>query len=344
MGIDENNIQYLVLWITEDCNLRCKYCYANAGEKKAYMNRATFTKTLDLAGDNNYKLQIAGGEPLMNFSLIKEIYDYLQVKNPKININMQTNGTLINSEIAKKIKKMNIGVGVSLDGPIGINEKFRGKTIETINGIKTLGRENIIVNLNSVITDESIKYLDELVDLAFYCGNVYGIGLDLLRKTGRYMDNEGEFNEAKAGDIKKYLNKAYDRSKYLYEISGKRIILREIEDARFRLNMENPCKDYCYAALGSSMVVLPNGDIYPCSSFVGNEEYYMGNVHDRDSIKSIELRTQNMKYCKNCKYEKYCSRGCPARLIINDENIIPLDCALRKTAFEIVSRELNLNI
>ena len=344
MGIDENNIQYLVLWITEDCNLRCKYCYANAGEKKAYMNRATFTKALDLAGDNNYKLQIAGGEPLMNFSLIKEIYDYLQVKNPKININMQTNGTLINSEIAKKIKKMNIGVGVSLDGPIGINEKFRGKTIETINGIKTLGRENIIVNLNSVITDESIKYLDELVDLAFYCGNVYGIGLDLLRKTGRYMDNEGEFNEAKAGDIKKYLNKAYDRSKYLYEISGKRIILREIEDARFRLNMENPCKDYCYAALGSSMVVLPNGDIYPCSSFVGNEEYYMGNVHDRDSIKSIELRTQNMKYCKNCKYEKYCSRGCPARLIINDENIIPLDCALRKTAFEIVSRELNLNI
>ena len=339
----ENNIQYMVLWITDDCNLRCKYCYANAGKRKSYMDRDTFIKALDLAGNNNYKLQIAGGEPLLNFLLIEEIYDYLQWKNPKIKISLQTNGTLINTEMAKKIKEMDIGVGVSLDGPIDINEQFRGKTLETIKGIKKLGKENVIVNLNSVITDENIKYLDKLVDLAFYLGNVYGIGLDLLRKTGRYMENQGEFNEASGEDIKKYLNKAYGRSKYLYEVSGKKIILREIEDARFRLKMGNPCKDYCYAALGSSMVVLPNGDIYPCSSFVGNGEYYMGNVHNRDSIKNIKLRDKTREYCRSCQYERYCSRGCPARLLINDEEI-PLDCILRKTAFEIVSKELNLNI
>lgn len=331
----------IVLWVTDDCNLRCKYCYAKAGEKKNYMKLDTFIKTLDLIGENDFKLQIAGGEPLMNFELVEQIYDYLQKNNHNIRINMQTNGTLINNEIARKIKKMNIAVGISLDGPPEVNDKLRGKTLKTINGIKQLGSQGVIVNLNSVVTDESIRYLDKLVDIAFYCGNVYGIGLDLLRKTGRYMDNDDEVKEATVQDIKKYLIKAYDRTKYLYKLSGRKVVLRDIEEARFRLNMKNPRKDYCHAVLGNSMVILPNGDIYPCASLVNREEYFMGNVHDKESFKSKKLVVKTNEFCEGCEYEEFCPKGCPARLLINsgDSGFSSQDCALRKAAFDIVSSE-----
>lgn len=338
MGKAENT-KSVVLWVTEDCNLRCKYCYVKAGEKKNYMDRDTFIKAMDLVKKNNFKLQIAGGEPLMNFNLIEQIYDYLQNNKPGIRVNMQTNGTLITKEIAKKIKKMNIGVGISLDGPPEINDKLRGKTLETLNGIKELGSQGVMVNLNCVVTDESVKYLDKLVDIAFYCGNVYGIGLDILRKTGRYMDNYEEVKEAKVGDIRDNLIKAYNRTKYLYKLSGKKIVLRDIEEARLRLNMKNPCKGYCYAALGISMVVLPNGDIYPCGSFADKEEYFMGNVHHGGPFTGKKLVVKAGELCRKCKYEKFCSKGCPARLLINNEDseFSQQDCALRKTAFDIVN-------
>ncbi len=335
----EENIKSIVLWVTDDCNLRCKYCYARAGDNKNYMDIDTFIKVLDLVGENSFKLQIAGGEPLMNFILVEQIYDYIKENNLKTRIKMQTNGTLITNKIAEKIKKMNIAVGISLDGPPEVNDRLRGKTLQTLNGIKELGSQGVIVNINSVVTDESIKYLDKLVDIAFYCGNVYGIGLDILRKTGRYMDNSDEVKEATVQDIKKYLMKAYNRTKYLYELSGRKIVLRDIEEARIRLSMKNPCKEYCYAALGNSMVILPNGDIYPCASLVNKKEYFMGNVHDKESFKIKKLVVKTNEFCKGCEYEEFCPKGCPARLLINNGNngFFPLDCALKKAAFDIVS-------
>ncbi len=332
----------VVLWVTEDCNLRCKYCYAKAGEKKNYMDIDTFVRALDWVKHDDFKLQIAGGEPLMNFSLIEQIYDYLQENNHNIKISMQTNGTLITDEIAKKIKEMNIAMGVSLDGPLEINNKLRGKTIETLKGIKKLGLQGVIVNLNCVVTNESIKYLDKLVDIAFYCGNVHGIGLDLLRETGRYVENCNKIKKADTQDIEKYLKKAYDRTKYLYKLSGNKIIIRDIEEARLRMKMKNPHKDYCYAALGKSMVVLPNGDVYPCSSLAYNKEYFMGNVHhNSEALKNSKLIVGYRELCKRCEYEKICSKGCPARLLINNkENKFSMqDCALRKVAFDIVCSE-----
>jgi len=338
-----DNVKFVVLWLTNDCNLRCVYCYANAGEKKEYMTLETAKKALEIP-KSKFKLQLAGGEPLLNFNLIKDIHEYLKINNSEIKMQMQTNGTLINSKIAKEIKRMNISLGVSLDGPIDINEKLRGNTKAVINGIKTLGQEGMMVNLNCVVTKENIEYLYKLVDLALYLGNVGGIGLDLLRDTGRACSNN--IKRATPSQIKKSLKKAYDRTIELWKLTGRKIVIREIEDARKRIAENKVCTDYCHAVYGGSMAVHPNGDMYPCGSLSGIPKYYMGNVYDLSFQKEIRIDNNKSEGCKGCKYEKICVGACPARNIINGkgDKVTIEDCTLRKASFEIVEKELENNM
>ena len=337
-----DNVKFLVLWLTNDCNLRCKYCYANGGDKKEYMTFKTAKQALEIP-KSKFKLQLAGGEPLLNFKLIREIYEYLKINKPEIKIQMQTNGTLINSEIAKEIKKMNISIGVSLDGNIEINEQLRGGTKDVINGIRALAQEGIMVNLNCVVTDKNIEYLHKLVDLVVYFGNVGGIGLDLLRNTGRACNNK--VKRANIFQIKKYLRKAYNRTIELWKLTGKRIIIREIEDARKRIIEGKECTMYCHAAYGGSMVVHPDGNLYPCGSLGGSGKYYMGNIYNLASQREVKINNNKSETCKMCKYEKICVGACPARNIINSESaeINIEDCALRKAAFEIIEEEIGKN-
>ena len=94
-----------------------------------------------------FRIQLAGGEPLLNFDLVKRIYAYAKQQRKKVLLALQTNGTLLTPGIAKELKEMNISVGVSLDGPPEVNEQLRGKTGEVIRGIKYLAEYGINVNL-----------------------------------------------------------------------------------------------------------------------------------------------------------------------------------------------------
>ena len=331
-----SKVKLLVLWVTNDCNLNCKYCYANGGEKKEYMNFDTAKKAIDMIKSDSFKIQFAGGEPMMNFSLIRDIYNYVQSKDKKITLQMQSNGTLIDDEISKEIKKMDIKMGISFDGGLEINEKFRGKSIEAINGIKALGKNGVIVNLNTVITKDSIRSLSKLIELAYYLGNVNGIGLDLLRITGRAKKNNLEVASYK--DIEKYLNEAYKKTEYLSSLTNRKVIIREIEDAKGRIKHSSSyCNtNYCHATYGGSMVVYPSGDVYPCGSLSGSKKYYMGNVHDLKSLRMITINTAEKENCNSCRFKNICTKGCPARSIINSNGQVSKeDCYLRKVSFEI---------
>ncbi len=336
-----NKFNNIVIWPTNRCNLECKYCYAKCDNYLEDMSIKTFINASKYFEDK-VSIQFAGGEPIINFHLIKEIHKYINQKQINAKMNLQTNATLIDREVARDIKKMKLNVGVSLDGPLKINEYTRGGTTKTIEGIKNLAKENIITNLNMVVTEETIVGLSELVDLAFYLGNIHGIGLDLLRKTGEYNKNTNMIKEVSENSLRNNLILAYERTQYLYNLTGRSIVLRDIEEAKLRLKYKDINSCYCYAAMGKSLVVLPNGDCYPCGSLIGYEKYYMGNVN-RNSItfKKIAYKTDNK--CNQCKYVNSCPKGCPSRLIINNKNESELntDCILRKTAFEISEKIIN---
>ncbi len=330
------NIKFLVLWVTGDCNLNCKYCYADGKTNKESMSFEIAKMAIDRCDKGPVKLQLAGGEPLLNLELIKEIYDYIKLNNIPAILQMQTNATLIDSKVARDIRDMNISMGVSFDGTIEINQYLRGKSPKVLSGIRHLKDEGIMVNLNCVVTNRNIEYLDQLVDMAYYLGNVGGVGLDLLRLTGRALENKLEIREATEKEIKYALKRAYLRTREIERISGRRIVLREIEEAKRRIEQPLRCGEYCHASYGGSAVVLPNGDIYPCGSLIGNEEYYMGNILNEDSIKDVQIATIAPPRCRICKYKDICQGACPASAIINNNGEIPdQDCVLRRTSFEI---------
>jgi len=332
------DISYLVLWMTDDCNLGCRYCYADAGKKKDYMNLETAKKALSLPG-GPFKLQLAGGEPLLNLKLVEEIDAIVKEKQLKTKIQIQTNGSLIDEKMAAVLKKMGVRLGISLDGPPAVNEKMRGKTGAVVNGVKELGGQGVKVNLNAVITDENIETLPDLVNMAFYLGNVAGIGLDLLRETRRVKKNN--IKKASCQDLRKYLRLAYQQTKELETLTGKRIIIREVEDARRRLKTSCTQKDYCYASLGQALVVLPDGEMYPCGTLINDKNYYMGNLYQPETYRIVKLKPDLPQRCQACEYEDYCAGSCPARSIVNggDKPDSMEDCALRKAAFEIIMEE-----
>lgn len=334
------DIKSLVLWLTNDCNLRCKYCYAEGGKKNEYMNFNIAETALQIPQNKNFNIQLAGGEPLLNFGLIKRLYEEVKNKYPKVKISMQTNGTLITKDIAKKLKEMNISLGISLDGPPQINEQLRGKTKEVVDGLKNLAEEGVIVNLNCVVNNININYLSQLIDFAHYIGNVNGIGLDLLRETG-YTIKNNNVSVANSDDIRKNIIKSNNRLNELAEITGRKLVIREIEEAKQRIKENKQCTGYCYAEFGQYLVISPDGSAYPCSSFVGNKDYYMGNILDDKEINIIKLdnsRSVDPYECRNCSYKVICPRACPARVIINNR-FYEQDCALRKICFEIAEKE-----
>ncbi|WP_050740940.1 radical SAM/SPASM domain-containing protein [Acetobacterium bakii] len=327
----------IVLWTTGQCNLACKYCYAGSTHSREDMDFETAAQSLDLFSDHTMKIQFAGGEPLLNYPLICQVVDYVKSKKYDASFQMQTNGTCITPEIAAGLKKMKIALGVSLDGPPAVNEFSRGKTREVIAGIHCLADEGITINLNSVVTSHSVAKLPELVSFAYYLGNVRGIGLDLLRDTGRAKDHREIIKKATPEQLKKALSGMVETAQELYKLTGKKIIIREIDEARHRLKLTACSKEYCYASCGRSYVVLPSGDVYPCGSLIDNPAYFMGNVKTR-SLKSIAIEKAEPAACKTCDFFAICPGGCPSRLLINGENREheSLDCVLKKTAFEIV--------
>ena len=188
---EEQRLKELVLWVTTDCNLRCRYCYANGGDEPEYMDWQIAKQALDtmICQSSGFKIQFAGGEPLLNMDLIEQVVHYTHGRGAVYQL--QTNATLIDASIARSLKRLGIDVGVSLDGLPAVNDPLRpfpdgqGSTLATITGLENLRAVGICVGLTCVLSAENVTGLPGLVELASYLGNVEGITFDLLWPIGR---------------------------------------------------------------------------------------------------------------------------------------------------------------
>lgn len=337
----KKNIKYLVLWLADECNLNCKYCYAHPAFTHKLMSFETAKKAINLCVDKNFTLILAGGEPLLNFGVIEKLYQCLKENGYKCKIGLQSNGTLITEEIAEKLAKMDINIGISFDGTVAINEELRGGTKKVLQGINFLREFKKDININCVVTNKNIEKLEKLIEMAYYLGNVRGIGLDLLRTAGNCNNNK-EIQPPDDGDIYINLKKAYEKIQLLTELTGKKVGIREIEETKMRECMGCSSDNYCYSSLGQAMVVTPDGDTYPCSSLVRNMEYYMGNIDEEIEMK--QLSSGKYERCNICEYRKICKGCCPSRMLYNQKyETEDKDCILRKVVFKILDEERKIN-
>ena len=326
----------LVIWPTGRCNLQCSYCYA-AATSAAEMEFATAARAIDLLADKPLKIQFAGGEPLLNLPLIKQVLAYASTKCADTLFAIQTNGTLLDDDIISLFKQYQVAIGISLDGKPELNQRLRGGTKATAAGIRLLREHGLNVNLNTVVSAANVAKLNDLLDLAIYFGNVRGIGLDLLRRAGRAAVAKPAVITADAESLRAGLIKLYRYQQKINAIYPRPIVVREFAKARVLLNSKKPARDYCYATQGESYIVLPSGDCYPCGSLAADEQYFMGNIYS--AVKPLALPCSRPPECVGCRYADFCPGGCPARgLLVGgfDE----LDCIMKKTAFELLEEDI----
>lgn len=322
----------LNLVISQDCNLKCGYCYADHGTYRSetkFMSYDTAKKCIDklLNSDNDNTIVFFGGEPLLNFPLIKDIDSYLITKNLNIKYTMVTNGTIITDEIKDFIDEKFLNLWISLDGPKDINDGQRFGNVESVHDrvvetIDKLHPRRYPLIIKSIVTKRSISKLAEIVE-HISALNIDSIDIkpvkDVSPESQFFMDDEDyttyiyELSNILVSNLNKLANgESIKLLSYLVPI-----LMRMITKTRMI---------YGCSAGRELMTITADGDVYPCGIYIGLEEFHMGNVHDSDFPGEKFKRLRELLYkinvydscdCNSCWARFLCGGGCHWRSYIN---------------------------
>ena len=330
----------LVLRITQRCNLACRYCYAawEGDTEKADMTAEMAIRAVEEAcpPGGTLKIQFTGGEPLLNLPVMEAVWQYGQESGRHLRLAVQTNGTLLTPQTLKALGRMKCALGVSLDGngdANGLRVFPDGKPAfsSAIEGIREVARAGMRCNLTAVVSDVSAPHLGGLLELALWLGCVGGVGLDLFRPMGRgaVQDHAPSAEQLDAG-----LRALLDQHTLLRGL-GVPLVLKELE--RIRRLQENPGQEaaYCYAQTERSLAVDPAGRLYPCSSFIGQEDYLLGILgQESDRAGAVRSRLKAPGPCQECGHSVLCRGGCPAGRIGTAGCRNDLDCRMHQIMME----------
>ena len=322
-------VKALCLHIAHDCNLACKYCFAEEGEyhgRRAMMSFEVGKKALDFLVANsgsrvNLEVDFFGGEPLMNWDVVKQLVEYgrsLEEPNhKKFRFTLTTNGVLLNDEIMEYLNKEMSNVVLSLDGRKEVNDRMRpfrtgkGSYDLIVPKFQKLAESRNQSNyVRGTFTRDNLDFSEDVkhfADLGFKQMSIEPV-----------VGPEEDPYSIREEDLPKIMEE-YDKLALEY-------IKREKEGRGFNffhfmidLN-QGPCVYKRLSGCGSGteyLAVTPWGDFYPCHQFVGNEEFLMGNVDEgikrTDLVKTFgNCNVYSKEKCKNCFARFYCSGGCAA--------------------------------
>ena len=310
-------VKSLVLRVTERCNLSCAYCYAAvSGCPKTDMSEELALRAVSLCcpTGGSLRVQFTGGEPLLNLAVMEAVYRFGKTNNRNLRLAVQTNGTLLTTDVCLRLAAMDCAVGVSLDGPGDANSlrcfpNGSKSSAAVVQGIRNLGAAGRRCNLTVVVTRTNAAQLGQLPDLALWLGNVTGIGLDLFRPLGRGV---GQNLALKEEDLVQGLRALVRRTKEI-QAAGIPFRLREVERLKKR-NAAGDCGSiYCYAQTEQSLAVDSAGNCWPCSSLTGVDGCLLGNI--RDGLPQMPRAVCALDVppvCAACADVSLCGGGCPA--------------------------------
>ncbi len=348
-------IKAMCLHIAHDCNIRCAYCFASQGDfkgERSLMSYEVGKNALDLlvrssGNRKNLEVDFFGGEPLMNFEVVKQLVDYgRSLEGPfgkNFRFTLTTNGVLLNDENMAYINENMDNVVLSIDGRKAVNDKMRytiqgGGTYDIIvPKFKKLieGRNGKSYYVRGTFTKNNLDFAKDVIhmaDLGFKSTSVEPV---VAKPSDPYALTEEDID---------VLNAQYDE---LAEEMLKRYNTEEAFDFfHFALDLgQGPCvvKRLTGCGAGSEyLAITPEGDVYPCHQFVGDEHFKMGNV--MAGILDFGLTTEfknahvyNKEKCRDCWAKFYCSGGCHANAYNFNESIYKpydLGCELEKKRIE----------
>ena len=345
--IAKGNIKMLLLSLTGTCNLGCKYCYADSyNEKMMTFEVAKKAIALVQAQSNEFIIQFSGGEPLLNINLIQKISQYVKANNINAKMQIQTNGTLLTAENIDILVEEKIAIGISIDGNQEIHDAQRpfrdnsGSFKKIMAGLEILKNKKINIGITCVVTKKNVNFLEKLVTLSYYWGNIKKIGFDLIRGQGR----GSEISKPSEPELRQGLTKAFSLGEKFKAITGSKIIFAQLNKVEKLQNKELTGFSHCHAMNGAAIYVDVDGKIYACASLLGQSDYLIGDVEQgldlakQEAIKSkLELI---LKKCFSCHYFSNCGGACFARWMgCGDEDEQKLECCLKIAAIEWYQQE-----
>ena len=348
----EHVIKALCLHIAHDCNIRCKYCFASQGNFKGenlLMDFETGAKALDFLIENsgkrrNLEVDFFGGEPLMNFQVVKDLVDYGREKAKERNKNMRftitTNGTLLNEENMDYINENMENIVLSIDGNKETNDRMR----YTVNGKGTY----------DLILPKIKRMVEKRGDKPYYVRGTFtkfnkNFSKDVLHLAEQGFRNisvepvvapRDEDYALNVEDLSE-INRQYDILEKAY--FDKKGTEEAFEFFHFKMNLQkNPCQEKRALGCGAGVEyvsITPEGEIYPCHQFAGNMDFKMGSIWDRKDLDSGIIRTfknagvNNKEACRDCWAKYYCSGGCHANAYHENNSLLnpyELGCEMEK--------------
>ena len=323
-------IKALCIHIAHTCNLNCSYCFASQGKyhgERALMSFEVGKRALDFLVENsgsrrNLEVDFFGGEPLMNFDVVKKLVEYARSiekeKGKNFRFTLTTNGVLVDDDVIEFSNREMSNVVLSLDGRKEVHDRYRvdykgegswEKIVPKFQKfVEARGGKNYY--MRGTFTHRNPDFLEDIkqmLDLGF---------TELsMEPVVCAPGDEGELTQEDLPIILKQ-----------YEDLAKLMIERDKEGRPFTFYhymidlTGGPCIYKRISGCGSGteyMAVTPTGDLYPCHQFVGEEKFRLGDIYTGVQNTDIQNEFLNCNVyaredCRDCWAKLYCSGGCAA--------------------------------
>ena len=323
-------VKALCLHIAHTCNLNCSYCFASQGKyhgERAVMSFEVGKRALDFLIENsgtrrNLEVDFFGGEPLMNFQVVKDLVAYARSiekeKGKNFRFTLTTNGVLVDDDVIQWANQECSNVVLSLDGRKEIHDRFRvdyagkGSWEQIVPKFQKFveargGKDYYMRGTFTHANPDFLKDIQQMLDLGFSELSMEPV-----------VCAEGDPSALTEADLPIVMEQ--------YEKLAELMLKRDEEGRPFTFYhymidlTGGPCIYKRISGCGSGteyMAVTPWGDLYPCHQFVGEERFKLGNIWDGVTNTEVqgEFAACNVyahPECRDCWARLYCSGGCAA--------------------------------
>ena len=323
-------VKALCLHIAHTCNLNCSYCFASQGKyhgERALMSFEVGKRALDFLVENshgrtNLEVDFFGGEPLMNFDVVKQLVAYARSiekeKDKNFRFTLTTNGVLIDDDVIDFANKEMSNVVLSLDGRKEVHDRFRvdyagkGSWEKIVPKFQKLvearGGKNYY--MRGTFTHHNPDFLKDIQTML-------DLGFDELSMEP-VICASGDPSELTMEDLPIVLAQYEDLAKLMMERDKQG---KPFTFYHYMIDLAGgPCIYKRISGCGSGteyMAVTPWGDLYPCHQFVGDEKFKLGDIWkgvDNTQIQDefMQCNVYARSECRDCWARLYCSGGCAA--------------------------------
>ncbi len=351
----DNVIKAMCLHVAHDCDLRCVYCFAGQGDfggERRLMDTETGKAALDFlvahsGNRRNLEVDFFGGEPLLNFEVVKELTLYGEelnrIHNKNIRFTITTNGLRLTDDKIDFINEHMTNVVMSLDGRKEINDEMR----PTINGKGSY--DAVVRNFKKLIerrgdkehyirgtfTSKNLDFMQDALD--YYQNGFHKISIEPV------VTDPEEPYALREEHLQRVLEEYENFSKAYIDLNRES---EELTFFHFLIDVsDGPClaKRSVGCGAGSEYIAVTySGEIYPCHQFVGEESFKLGdlkhgitNTELMERFKSTNVFTK--EECAECWAKFYCSGGCHANAYYNNgslEKPYRMGCEMEKKRLE----------